>query len=105
MNNHKYTEWMQFRVSPEEKELIKEKASSKGLSDSSFLRFRALTEETDESNKEPPLWMVKALSSFGNQLNHFQSLIDGGQHPESAKLKILMRSMERFLRRIQSHDR
>lgn len=105
MDNHKYTEWIQFRVSPEEKDSIKEKALAKNLSLSSYLRFQAIAEETNKLNQEPFPWMVEALASIGNQLNHFQSIIDSGQHPESANLRILMRSMEKFLRGVQSHDR
>lgn len=41
--------WTQIRLSPEEKEILQEKASALGLSISAYIRMKALFEQNSET--------------------------------------------------------
>ena len=82
MTEKQYTSWIQFRVSPEERSQIKAEAASRNLSISAYLRSQALSENSQPTNSEPPAWILKALSSIGNQMNFLQSTIEQGQYPD-----------------------
>lgn len=100
------TEDMHFRVTPEEKELIREKAEKAGLSLSDYLRRQALSKKvtviSPEIFKEYKV-LCGQFGGYGNNINQIAKHLNGGgnQHTVIRWLENYQRDLDDLIIRFK----